>query len=82
MAVNAAGRDIPSSIPGYGEVRPYQGAFARVPEGFRAGGRLKAVNGSCRDKRLKDIEAAIVASGHAGDARAAAHAETAQCHRR
>ncbi|WP_352425290.1 citrate lyase subunit alpha [Aminomonas paucivorans] len=63
MAVNAAGRDIPSSIPGYGEVRPYQGAFARVPEGFRAGGRLKAVNGSCRDKRLKDIEAAIVASG-------------------
>jgi citrate lyase subunit alpha/citrate CoA-transferase len=63
MAINAAGRDIPDFIEGYGKTKLFQGAFAVKPEGHKAGARLRCVDGSCTDKRVADIKAAIIASG-------------------
>ncbi|MDL2280923.1 citrate lyase subunit alpha [Selenomonadales bacterium OttesenSCG-928-I06] len=53
---NSLGREIPEFIEGYGEVRPFKGAFATVPEGNRAGAPLKTVNPG-HDKMLDSIEA-------------------------
>ena len=58
MSMNAVGRHLPDAIPGYGPVKPFQGAAARVPEGHRDGGRLRAVYGG-KDKVLPDLKAAI-----------------------
>lgn len=62
---NAAGREIPTSLPGYKEIIPYAGAFAtRPPAGQRHRGRLtKAVYPHDNGKVLKSIEEAIDASG-------------------
>jgi citrate lyase subunit alpha/citrate CoA-transferase len=62
MPRNAAGRDLPEFIDGYGPVRPFAGADARIPEGNRAGPRIRAATGR-QDKTLPDIRAAIAASG-------------------
>ena len=62
MPINAVGRRLPEVIPGYGPVKPFQGAAVRIPEGRRDGGRLRAVYGG-KDKVLPDLKAAIAASG-------------------
>ncbi len=63
MALNRAGRDVPSQIDGYGPVIPFMGHDARKPEGDRAGGKLKATFSDRTDKTVKDIKEAIRASG-------------------
>ncbi|QTX33424.1 citrate lyase subunit alpha [Aminithiophilus ramosus] len=63
MALNRAGRDVPSQIDGYGPVIPFMGHDARKPEGNRAGGKLKATFNDRTDKTVKDIKEAIRASG-------------------
>jgi citrate lyase subunit alpha/citrate CoA-transferase len=59
---NAAGREIPSSIPGYREFRPYAGPFATEPTGYKVAPALKAVYPGT-DKVLKSLDEAIEASG-------------------
>lgn len=62
--INAAGREIPSSIPGYKKIQPYAGPFATVPPAGarKAGPKLKAVYRDT-NKILKSIDEAIEASG-------------------
>lgn len=60
--INAAGRDIPESIRGYGAVKPYAGPECAVPTGTRAGRALsRSLPGE--NKVLASIDAAIEASG-------------------
>jgi len=63
MAINAAGRNVPDSIPGYGEVRHFQGYDKRPPEGARHGKANRASFNTRIDKTLPDIKSAIRASG-------------------
>lgn len=63
MTVNAAGRNIPRSIPGYGDVIFYTGHNKRLPMGKRYGKKNRAAFNSKTDKTLPDIRAAIRASG-------------------
>jgi citrate lyase subunit alpha/citrate CoA-transferase len=62
MSKNAAGRELPEFIEGYGPVKPFAGADARIPEGNRAGPRIRGGDGR-HDNVLPDIRAAIAASG-------------------
>lgn len=59
---NAAGREIPSTIRGYEDVRAYAGPFATQPTGRIAGRKIAAVPPSS-NKVLKSIDEAIEASG-------------------
>lgn len=63
MAINAVGRDIPDSIPGYGVVKHFKGHDRRPPEGNRFGKRNRTAFNTRTDKTLPDIKAAISASG-------------------
>ena len=63
MVTNALGRRLPDYIPGYGEVKPFAGAFSKIPEGLVRGTPLKAVTPDVRSKVLPDLKAAIIASG-------------------
>lgn len=63
MAKNALGREIPDFIEGYGKTIPFMGAFTRKPEGGSTGAKLRCVNNDNTDKRVPDINAAIIASG-------------------
>lgn len=63
MAINAAGRNIPNSIPGYGDVKHFAGHDKRIPEGNRYGKKNRASFNNRTDKTLPDIKAAIKASG-------------------
>jgi citrate lyase subunit alpha/citrate CoA-transferase len=65
MERNAAGRDIPSRIDGYGDTsgRLFDGAFARAPSGNRAGARLKAAVPNGSSKLAGGIKEAVMASG-------------------
>jgi citrate lyase subunit alpha/citrate CoA-transferase len=64
MEINAAKREIPSRIDGYGDTtgRLFEGVFARRPSGYRAGGRMRAAvpNGS---KVTGGVREAVMASG-------------------
>lgn len=61
--INAVGREIPASITGYKEVKPYAGPFATLPDvAFTVGKRLAAVAPGS-EKLLQSIEAAIEATG-------------------
>ena len=62
--INAAGREIPASIQGYKEVKPYAGPFATQPpaDARKAGPKLKAAHPG-DNKILQSIEDAIEASG-------------------
>lgn len=60
--INAAGREIPETIKGFGKVRPYAGPFATIPEGRMAGPKIR-VNKPKSEKLLKSIDQAIEASG-------------------
>jgi citrate lyase subunit alpha/citrate CoA-transferase len=65
MERNAAGRDIPSRIEGYGDTsgRLFDGAFARKAEGRRAGGRVRSAASGGVSKVTRGIIDAIMASG-------------------
>lgn len=65
MATNAAKRDIPAHIEGYGDTsgKLFAGAFARKPDVFRSGGKLKAASPYDKGKLLSSIKDAIAASG-------------------
>jgi len=63
MTINAAGRNIPDSIPGYGDVKHFGGHDKRIPEGNRYGKKNRASFNNRTDKTLPNIKAAIAASG-------------------
>ncbi len=63
MTINAAGRNIPDSIPGYGDVKHFMGHDRRIPGGNRYGKKNRASFNNRTDKTLPDIRAAISASG-------------------
>lgn len=59
---NAAGREIPTSLKGYKEIKPYLGAFATQPDGYTVGKKRSAfVPGS--EKVLASLDAALEAVG-------------------
>ncbi|MDF2929332.1 MAG: citrate lyase, alpha subunit [Anaerospora sp.] len=62
--INAAGREIPTSIQGYKNIVPYAGPFATQPsaDARKAGPKLKAIYPGT-NKLLQSIEEAIEASG-------------------
>ena len=60
--INAVGREIPESLPGYAALTPYGGPFAYKPEKRRAGARL-SVDMPHSDKLVKSIDSAIDACG-------------------
>ncbi|MDR1944083.1 MAG: citrate lyase subunit alpha, partial [Synergistaceae bacterium] len=65
MALNAVYRDIPPFIDGYGATteKLFSGAFARTPNGFRCGARIRARKPGDGTKFFGDIKGAISASG-------------------
>lgn len=63
MAVNALGREIPDFIEGYGQVKPYRGAFAPCPDGRKAAAKLRGAERGGSSKIVGGIEEAITASG-------------------
>lgn len=65
MTTNAAGREIPSHIEGYGDTagRLFAGAFARKPDVKGDGPRLRAREPRDTGKLLHSIKDAIAASG-------------------
>lgn len=60
--MNAAGREIPESIPGLRKVVPYAGPFSLIPQNRLAGPRL-SVNLPKSDKLLTSIDEALDAVG-------------------
>ena len=65
MEINAARREIPSRIDGYGDTthKLFEGAFARIPSGNRAGARMRAAVPSGSNKLTGNVRDAIMASG-------------------
>jgi citrate lyase subunit alpha/citrate CoA-transferase len=65
MESNAARRGIPSRIDGYGDTsgKLFEGAFARVPSGFRAGGKIRTAIPNGSSKIVGGIKEAVMASG-------------------
>ena len=53
--LNSAGREIPEIINGYGNVKPYQGAFAYTPIGHMIGAKITASKPRS-DKLLKSMD--------------------------
>lgn len=62
MMINKIGKDIPEHISGIGNVRPYMGAFATVPQGRKTGPKI-TVNHPHSNKVLKTIDEAVDAVG-------------------
>ncbi len=60
--INAANREIPEYIEGYGAVKPYRGPFATPPSGRVAGGKVSK-DMPKSEKLLKSIDQAIDAVG-------------------
>ncbi|EHM09555.1 citrate lyase, alpha subunit [Thermanaerovibrio velox DSM 12556] len=63
MPVNALGRELPGFIEGYGEVKPFQGAFAREPEVRSAGQPMRKGRDAMGSKVRRSLRDAIEASG-------------------
>ncbi|MDR1915172.1 MAG: citrate lyase subunit alpha [Synergistaceae bacterium] len=65
MPVNAANRDIPTRIDGYGDTagKLYEGPFARKPDARRSGGRIRASVPNGGSKVAGGIKDAISAAG-------------------
>lgn len=59
--INAAGRILPDTLPGFSSIKPYQGPFATIPEGRMAGPKIR-INKPGSEKLVKSIDAAIDAS--------------------
>lgn len=62
MVKNAVGREIPEFIEGIGSIKPYEGPFQLIPEGNIRGTMLKRPMPH-KNKVIKDIEEAVVATG-------------------
>ena len=62
MTKNGVGREIPEYIEGYGEARPYVSPFDLVPEGNKAGAKLKRPLPH-KSKMIENIREAIKATG-------------------
>jgi citrate lyase subunit alpha/citrate CoA-transferase len=65
MEINAVKRKIPSRIEGYGETsgKLYEGAFERLPSGYRAGPRMRAAAPNGGSKVTGGIKEAVMESG-------------------
>jgi citrate lyase subunit alpha/citrate CoA-transferase len=65
MEFNSVRRAIPSRIDGYGDTsdRLFEGAFARIPSGYRVGPRIRAAVPNGSSKLAGGIKEAIMASG-------------------
>ncbi len=63
MPLNAAGRDIPDHIAGYGPTAPYAGAFATTDSAHRGAPLNRGEHTPGRDKRMPDLRAALEAAG-------------------
>jgi len=65
MEHNVVRREIPSRIEGYGDTSGilFEGAFARVPSGYRSGARIRSSIPNSGSKLSGSIRDAIMASG-------------------
>lgn len=59
---NAIGIELPKFIEGYGEVKPYAGAFATKPTGVKYAPKMKSTEQGYK-KLLPNLREAIIASG-------------------
>ena len=57
LVKNGVGRDIPEYIEGIGHLKPYEKPFSVVPEGIKAGSKLKRPLPH-KSKLIKNIEEA------------------------
>lgn len=62
MVRNGVGRDIPEYIEGIGKLKPYESPFSMIPEGSKAGAKLKRPLPH-KSKLIDSIEAAVKATG-------------------
>lgn len=62
MTKNGVGRNIPDYIDGIGHLKPYESAFSIIPEGNKAGAKLKR-SLPHKSKLVSSIEEAIKATG-------------------
>lgn len=62
MTKNGVGRDIPSYIEGIGQIKPYESPFSVIPEGNKAGAKLKRPLPH-KNKLIDSIEEAIIKTG-------------------
>lgn len=62
MTKNGVGREIPEYIEGIGYIKPYEGPFSVIPEGNKAGPRLKRPLPH-KTKLIDSIEEAVRATG-------------------
>lgn len=62
MVKNGVGRYIPEYIEGIGELKPYESPFSIIPEGNKAGAKLRRTLPRKR-KLIESIEAAVKATG-------------------
>lgn len=62
MSKNGVGREIPEYIEGIGHIKPYESPFSIIPEGNKAGSKLKRPLPH-KDKLVGSIEEAIKATG-------------------
>ncbi|WP_313233562.1 citrate lyase subunit alpha [Tissierella praeacuta] len=62
LVKNGVGRDIPEYIEGIGHLKPYEKPFSVVPEGIKAGSKLKRPLPH-KSKLIKNIEEAVKATG-------------------
>ncbi|MDF2616092.1 MAG: citF: citrate lyase alpha chain [Sedimentibacter sp.] len=62
MTKNGVGRDIPSYIEGIGQIKPYESPFSVIPEGNKAGSKLKRPLPH-KNKLIDSIEEAIIKTG-------------------
>lgn len=62
MNLNSIGREIPEYIDGIGELRPFQGAFKRIPDGFMKAPKVPCANRG-GDKVLPSLKEALREAG-------------------
>lgn len=62
MINNGVGREIPEYIDGIGHLKPYVSPFSVIPEGYKAGAKLKRPLPHS-SKMVKSIEEAVISTG-------------------
>lgn len=62
MTKNGVGREIPSYIEGIGQIKPYESPFSVIPEGNKAGAKLKRPLPH-QNKLIDSIEEAVIKTG-------------------
>ena len=58
LVKNGVGREIPEYIEGIGKIKPYQAPFAIIPEGYKAGAKIRR-SLPHKSKLVSSIEEAI-----------------------